>query len=211
MMQQATAAPSDTGPHTDTDEVTRQVRRLLNDALARHDVDTVVAEVIVPLLHRVGDMWEEGRLGVLAEHAVSAVVTSVIDDTAHTCGRTRGTIVLACPPGELHDLPTRLFAAMLRARGFATVVLGANTSWPAMSRAVRTHGAQACIVTSIRAHSLRGRAPELSRMSRTVAVYVAGRAALGVHVSGVTRLPDDWRSACDLVTADACRRPSRTA
>ena len=49
---------------------------VIEDALRHHDVDTVIVDLLVPLMHRVGDLWEQGELSVLAENAASAAVRS---------------------------------------------------------------------------------------------------------------------------------------
>lgn len=184
---------------------------VIEDALRHHDVDTVIVDLLVPLMHRVGDLWEQGELSVLAEHAASAAVRSAVGDICRTPeADAQGTIVLACPPGELHDLPTHLFAAMLRERGHRTAVLGANVPWAAIARALRTHEADACVIASMRPHSLSTRGTGLRRMSHVLPVYVAGPAARGVRLPGVVCLPDDWRAALAIVTGDDGRTSPRS-
>lgn len=188
--------------HAASDLDSDRIRELLEDAVARHDIDTVVVDMLVPALHRVGHLWEQGHLSVMAEHTLSSVTRSVIADV----GRKRPTqdqpvIVLACPPGELHDLPTHLFAAMLRARGWRTIVLGSSVPWAAIVRAVRAHRARACVIASMREQSLTARGTGLARMNQLTPVYVAGPAAAALTQSGVTCLPDDWRAAAAVVQA----------
>ncbi|MDO5628880.1 MAG: B12-binding domain-containing protein [Mobilicoccus sp.] len=180
---------------------TARIHSLLDDTLERHDLDEVVVDILVPVLHRVGHLWEQGHLSVMAEHSISGVTRSVIADV----GRRPPTgsepvIVLACPPGELHDLPTHLFAAMLRARGWHTIVLGANVPWTAIARTVRSQQASACIIASMRAQSLTARGTALARMGAHLPIYIAGPAASASHPQGVTCLPDDWRAAADIVS-----------
>ena len=91
-------------------------------------VDDTVTRVIMPVLREVGDGWESGELGVLHEHFVSSSFRGVLGELRMPVqAELARTVILACPPRELHDLPLELFGAMLHARGWRVVSLGANT------------------------------------------------------------------------------------
>ncbi|WP_313490433.1 cobalamin B12-binding domain-containing protein, partial [Dermacoccus nishinomiyaensis] len=171
-----------------------------------HGVDALVADVLVPALHHVGVMWSAGELSVMHEHHASNIVRSVVSEFRGEAVRTeserdaRPRVVLTCPPGELHDLPNHLFSSMLVERGWAPLVLGANTPWAATSAAVRATSARACVISGMKATSFAARRSELTVMARSTLVYVAGPGATLAGVPGVVALGDDWREAADVVT-----------
>ena len=104
------------------------VRDVLLQSLLVSGVDDTVTGVIMPVLKQVGDAWETGELSVLHEHFVSSSFRGVLGELRMPVqGEQARTVVLACPPRELHDLPLELFGAMLHARGWRVVSLGANT------------------------------------------------------------------------------------
>lgn len=176
------------------------MQRLLREYVKEYGTDAVVADVLVPVLRTVGDLWEAGRLSVMHEHFASQVVRSVVAEIDPAGPRDgRPMVVLACPPAELHELPSHLFAAMLRHRGLATVVLGANTPWKGTVAALRAVRGRACVISGIRPGSLATRGSALARVSASTPVFAAGPAADGLSVPGVVCLPDDWRSAADVV------------
>lgn len=178
-----------------------RMRQVVFDVRNARGTDVTVVDVIVPVLRHIGAMWEDGRLSVMHEHVAAQVVRSVVDEFGRPFDRSgRPTIVLACPPGELHDLPLYLFAAMLRDRSWAPVVLGSNTPWPATASALRAVQAQACIIAGIRPASLIAHTSGLIRMSRGVDLYLAGPASRELHLPGVTCLPDDLRAAASMLT-----------
>ena len=110
------------------------VRDALLECLLAHGVDVAVAEVVMPVLREVGEGWERGEMGVLHEHFVSSSFRGVLGEMlGPLSGQVSRTVVLACPPGELHDLPLELFGAMLHARSWRVVSLGANTPMTARS------------------------------------------------------------------------------
>lgn len=171
-------------------------------ALDEHGVDALVADVLVPALRHVGVMWSAGELSVMHEHHASNIVRLVVSGfRGEAAAKGRPRAVLTCPPGELHDLPNHLFSAMLVQRGWAPLVLGANTPWAATSTAVRASGARVCVISGMQPASFAARRLELTMMARSTPVFVAGPGAGRSSIPGITALGDDWRQAADLVTA----------
>lgn len=169
-------------------------------ALDAHGVDALIADVLAPTLRHVGELWQEGELSVLHEHPAAGIVRSVVGESPEAAAqRGRRRVVLCCTPGELHDLPSYLFAAMLAQRGLAGVVLGANTPWAAMSAGVRMTEADACVISAMRPTSFAARGPSVRMIARSAPVFLAGPGAIALP--GVAVLPHDWRAAADLVRA----------
>ena len=141
------------------------VRDALLQSLLTSGVDDTVTEVVMPVLHDVGDGWERGDLGVLHEHFVSSTFRGVLGELRMpTQGDQLRTVVLACPPRELHDLPLELFGAMLHARWWRVVSLGANTPMVAIGEAVRFLEADACVLAGVRRSAFESRMSSLSRL-----------------------------------------------
>ncbi|WP_170226428.1 cobalamin B12-binding domain-containing protein [Rudaeicoccus suwonensis] len=179
---------------------------LHHDLVAYHDrfgSDSLVADVLIPVLRNVGDMWEQGQLGVLHEHHASGIIRSVIGTIrrpAFSTSAAGNVVVLACPPRELHDLPNHLFSLMLLDRGLAPVVLGANTPWKALTAALHSTGAVSCVLSGVNPVLIH-RYPLLSRLASITPIHLAGPLGDGVEVAGVHRLSDDWRAAADDIAA----------
>jgi hypothetical protein len=184
------------------------VRDVLLDCLLVRGVDATVTEVIMPVLRAVGDDWEAGRLGVVHEHFVSSSFRGVLGELRLPVdGQQARTVVLAAPPRELHDLPLELFGAMLHARWWRVVSLGANTPMTAIGEAVRFLDADACVLAGVRRSAFEARVPSLSRLATRVPLFIAGEGAYGLTAApvGVTVLPRDLREAAEIV--DSVRRP----
>jgi methanogenic corrinoid protein MtbC1 len=102
--------------------------RALDQAFALFSLEMSLAEVVEPLLERVGDAWQEGRFSVAQEHLVSEAVRARIERLLYDVrGGMRGVAVLACAPGERHDLGLLMLAVLLRADGWQVAYLGADT------------------------------------------------------------------------------------
>jgi len=189
------------------------VRDALLESLVVHGVDETVADVIMPVLRLVGDGWETGELGVLHEHFVSSSFRGVLGELRSPVhGEQARTVVLACPPRELHDLPLELFGAMLHARWWRVVSLGANTPMVALGEAVRHLGADACVLAGVRRSAFESRTSSLARLGARVPLFLAGEGALGLPhpPSSVTVLPRDLREAAALVDATGSTAALRT-
>lgn len=106
----------------------RQIGALLDQAFAVLPLPVALQDVLAPTLRWVGDEWHAGRLSIASEHAVTSQMRARLEQLmADVRGSVRGTAVLACAPGELHDLGLLMLAVLLRADGWRVEYLGANT------------------------------------------------------------------------------------
>jgi methanogenic corrinoid protein MtbC1 len=84
--------------------------------------------VLEPLLEAVGARWERGELTVAEEHVVSEAVRSRLGHLlADSGGGVHGIVILACAPGERHELGLMMATLALRRDGWKIVYLGADT------------------------------------------------------------------------------------
>ena len=120
LLEAIVAAVSDPDP--------RQLPALVDQALTLHDVETAVEDILAPALRAVGDRWTEGAECIADEHLLSEAIRSrlrvLLADRRHAV---RGTAVLACAPGERHELGLLALAVLLQADGWLAVYLGADS------------------------------------------------------------------------------------
>ena len=160
-----------------------------------------VAGVVLPFLQEVGDRWEAGTLSVAHEHFVSDMLrrklsalsavppqTSLDDETARP-----PVVLLACPPGERHDMVLLCVALMLRERGARVLFLGADTPIAAVLTAARGASADAVVLAATRSTAFTAHASALRRLAQDHALYAAGRGADDQTVDeiGAVALPVD--------------------
>lgn len=94
---------------------------------ATFGVEMFLSHVILPYLRELGDRWERGDVTIAEEHFTTGILRArMVELTASLKPGTGPLVLLACPEGELHDLPLIAFGLALRARGGRGVVLGAN-------------------------------------------------------------------------------------
>ncbi|NYE36960.1 methanogenic corrinoid protein MtbC1 [Nocardioides cavernae] len=181
----------------DTEAAEVAIARLLWDV----PLSGAVVGVVLPFLEEVGDRWEAGTLSVAHEHFVSEMLRRkltalaaapprpVLEDAALAAP----VVLLACPPGERHDMVLLCVALMLRERGVRARFLGADTPMPAILAATRASGADAVVLAATRPTMFTANASALRRLAADVPVYVAGRGADDDTVAeiGARSLPAD--------------------
>jgi MerR family transcriptional regulator, light-induced transcriptional regulator len=103
------------------------------------DPSGVMTTLLSPALRSIGARWASGELSVADEHRATAVAQRIIGRLGLQFGRpgrSRGTVLLAAPAGDLHILPVAMVADLLRWRRFDVIELGANTPANALAQAV---------------------------------------------------------------------------
>jgi MerR family transcriptional regulator, light-induced transcriptional regulator len=102
------------------------VRKVIADGAP---VGDVYLRLLTPALHRIGEDWETGRLGVAEEHRATAIVNGIMARLAEHFrrrGPARGTVVTVTPPDETHGVAAAMAADFLRAGGFDVHHLGTD-------------------------------------------------------------------------------------
>lgn len=99
---------------------------LLRQAHSIFDLMTVFAEIIVPVLHEIGDAWYNGRIGITTEHFASAFLHGKLLALLQAYPVKRGapSIIVGCAPMEQHELGPLMIAVLLRSAGYRVEFLG---------------------------------------------------------------------------------------
>lgn len=100
----------------------------VEQALLVQSVHSALTDVFTPALIEIGERWQRGEVTVAQEHLASAAIRSALQRLlADGRGNVRGIAVLACAPGERHELGLLMLAVLLRADGWQIAYLGADT------------------------------------------------------------------------------------
>lgn len=110
---------------------------ILSQALSLYPLETVCLELLQPLLIEAGDGWHDGSVSIAQEHAVSAFVRSKVAAFygGAITNSNRGALLLACGPGERHDIGLLMLALFLSRRGWRVTYLGADVPGDELIRA----------------------------------------------------------------------------
>lgn len=131
------------------------VGALLDQAFSVLSVTVALEEVVTPMLRWIGDEWRAGRLSVAHEHAATGRVRARLESLlADRRGGPRGTAVLACAPGERHDVGLLMVAVALRADGWRVEYLGPDTPLAQALDFAASLGAATLCVSATRVETL---------------------------------------------------------
>ncbi|MGB5443678.1 MAG: MerR family transcriptional regulator [Gammaproteobacteria bacterium] len=100
-----------------------------NDALSLYPVDIVSQRLTTPLLRLLGERWKNRETGIAEEHFFSVYLRNKLGTRIHHMNQRGGgpLLLLACLPGELHEIGLLFFALAAVNSGYRVLILGANT------------------------------------------------------------------------------------
>ena len=151
--------------------------------LARMSLDALLRDVVVPYLHELGERWERGEVSVAQEHFASSVLRGRLLGLARGWGRGLGPrVVLACAPGEQHDLGLIVFGLALRARGWRVVYLGADTPLGSVADAARACDPEFVVISAVEPRTFRRHRAELAALAVGHRVCLGGAGAASASV-----------------------------
>ena len=105
-----------------------RAQTILDRLLAVTTVEALLSDVVLPYLRELGERWARGDASVAQEHFATAVLRGRLLGIARGWGLSIGpATVLACLPGEQHDLGLITFGLALHARGWRIYYLGPDT------------------------------------------------------------------------------------
>ena len=153
---------------------------LLDRLLTDFTVETVLRDVVLPYLRELGEGWEQGAISVAQEHFASHLIGARLASLARGWGNGHGPYaLLACPPGERHDLPLLVFGIVLHRNGWRVRYLGANTPVGDLAQVTDDTGPNLVVLAATTPRRFAEAVPELSRL--------AGMAPLALAGAGATR------------------------
>src|SRR6478735_6854149 len=148
--------------------------RLLSDL----SLTAVLRDVVLPYLTELGERWERGTASVAQEHFATNVIRGRLAGLARGWGNGHGPrAVLACPPGELHDLALMVFGIVLHRSGWRIDYLGMDTPLAELTRTVDARRPALVVVAATLPETLRPLAAQLTALAQRAPLALAGAGA----------------------------------
>jgi DNA-binding transcriptional MerR regulator len=103
--------------------------KIYNDALSLYPIDIVNQRLTTPLLRLLGERWNLREAGIAEEHFFTVYLRNKLGTRLHHMNQLGSgpMLLLACLPGELHELGLLFFALSAVSNGYRVLILGANT------------------------------------------------------------------------------------
>jgi MerR family transcriptional regulator, light-induced transcriptional regulator len=147
---------------------------ILDKLQATYTVDALLQAVVLPYLRTIGERWQREEVSVAQEHFASAVIRGRLLALARDWGQGVGpTALLACLPGEQHDIGLIAFGLALRVRGWRIVFLGGDTPIDMIEQVSGALAPRLIVLSSVTSRRVR---PVLDRLGE---LAVSHQVALG--------------------------------
>ena len=148
--------------------------RLMSDL----SLATVLRDVVVPYLTELGERWERGTASIAQEHFASNIIRGRLAGLARGWGTGHGPrAVLACPPGELHDLALMVFGIVLGRSGWRIEYLGMSTPVQELAQTVDARRPDLVVLAATLPETLEPHAPPLTALAQRAPLALAGAGA----------------------------------
>jgi MerR family transcriptional regulator, light-induced transcriptional regulator len=159
------------------EEVAREALELSLGEAMLYDV------VIQPAMHRIGQLWAAGEIGVAHEHLATQITTRVVvlaHELAELPARRAGhRTMLAAVEGEHHVVALDMAAKLLESAGYEVLPLGADVPTSALHAIVTDHRPAL--------FALSATMPEAgARMPRAVEAITEAAPEVGVIIGGAS-------------------------
>jgi DNA-binding transcriptional MerR regulator len=150
----------------------------LDRLFSAYTVETVLQDVVIPYLHRLGERWEVGEISVAQEHFASNLLRGRLLGLAQGWGQGQGPgAILACLPGEHHELGLLAFGVALRRRGWRIIYLGTDSPIGAVADIARSLRPVVVVLLSMNPDSFLDHARQIGQLAKQGQVVIAGRGA----------------------------------
>jgi MerR family transcriptional regulator, light-induced transcriptional regulator len=148
--------------------------RLVSDL----SLTTVLRDVVVPYLTELGERWERGTASVAQEHFASNLIRGRLAGLARGWGNGHGPrAVLACPPGELHDLALMVFGITLNRSGWRIDYLGMSTPVEELTQTADARQPDLVVLAATLPENLEPLALQLTALAQHAPLALAGAGA----------------------------------
>jgi MerR family transcriptional regulator, light-induced transcriptional regulator len=219
------ASSEDAADDTETSplvlDLTEQLRKALDDfdsaaahaaldsLLGTFSIKYVIADVLIPYLVELGERWAHGTVTVAQEHFASNLLRGRMLALAREWGDGGpSTAVLACLPGEAHDLGLILFGILLGRRGWRVTFLGADTPFDTIDTVAPGLDPTVIVISTLDEARLHEHADAIARLAASMPVAVAAPVEEQVITAlGAQALVGDIVEAAESLTRP--RTPSR--
>lgn len=175
---------------------------VLDESFETFGFETTIVGLALPALSAVSRGWRRDAGAIGREHFASNLIRARLLSLARLSGSGgSATAVLACPPGERHDISLIAFGLLLRRRGWSVVFLGADTPLATLEGVIGETRPAVTVIACFDPALIDPRAGALRRIGRSTRLLLTGPGATEDACSRMRlrRLGGDLLEAADAV------------
>ena len=150
----------------------------LDRMLGSRPIEEAIESDLMPTLVDIGQEWSDGRLTIAHEHFASQLIHRRLGAFTHTWGQGGGPIaVLACLPGEEHDIALLCLGVLLGRSGWRVRFFGANTPVAEVGAAADALRPAMVVLSCTRPETLKEQRRAITSLGARHPVSIGGRGA----------------------------------
>ena len=147
----------------------------LDRLLSSFTLDTVLRDAVLPYLQDLGERWQRGEASIAQEHFASALLRGRLLGLARGWGNGTGPLaLLACVPGDQHDLALICFGLALRAHGWRITFLGPDTPLATLGETALLLTPALVVLTATTAEQALAAHDDIAAVAATAPLALAG-------------------------------------
>ena len=125
------------------------IQRTIASWMLQLGVEETMEVILFPLLRHIGELWHQGKISISAENSVSRIIRlQLINALGKDSSRDKQQALIACMPGDNHEIAPLTVALLLQKRGWQATYLGPNVSFEILQMALRRRHTDLMILSS---------------------------------------------------------------
>lgn len=118
---------------------TQEANRIADLAFSLYDYDEVFHHILVQVLYKVGDEWENGSILVAQEHFASQFIINRCTQFLRILPANPALpkVLAFCPEGEQHQIGLMVFSLFLKKKSHDVIYLGPNTPFEGLADLIK--------------------------------------------------------------------------
>jgi methanogenic corrinoid protein MtbC1 len=125
------------------------IQRSIAGWILQFGLEETMGNIVFPLLRFIGELWHQGRISHSAENSVSRIIRQqLIDQLGKDFSGGQDQVLMACVPGDYHEIAPLTATLLLQKRGWRATYLGPNVSFEVLQMALRRRQTDLMILSS---------------------------------------------------------------
>jgi DNA-binding transcriptional MerR regulator len=125
------------------------IQRTIASWILQLGLEEAMEVILFPLLRLIGELWHRGVISISAENSVSRIVRlQLINALGKDSSRDKEQALIACVPGDYHEIAPLTVTLLLQKHGWQATYLGPNVSFEVLQMALRRRHPDLMILSS---------------------------------------------------------------